>query len=59
LLAGVRLSGELFNGAATDVVTYGPSVARTAGLALAWGICGGAVGGLIARAADARADRGR
>jgi hypothetical protein len=47
-LAGIRVSGELFGGAATGSIVYGPDPLRAGILALGWGILGGAIGGLLA-----------
>jgi hypothetical protein len=47
-LAGIRVSGELFGGAATGSIVYGPDPLRAGILALGWGIPGGAIGGLLA-----------
>jgi hypothetical protein len=52
LLAGVRLAGELFNGAAAGTITYGPRVDAALLLALAWGVPGGALGALIGGALE-------
>jgi hypothetical protein len=48
-LAGVRASGELFNGASTGTVTYGPRPLVAVALALAWGIPGGVAGAVLDR----------
>jgi hypothetical protein len=43
-MGGIRVAGELFNGAATGVVTYGPRPLQAGLLALAWGVPFGAIG---------------
>jgi hypothetical protein len=46
-LAGVRVSGDLFDGAARGVVVYGARPFEVGALAAVWGAAGGALGAII------------